>query len=77
MPSSALKDHPCADSWLTRTAARALLEFRAGREQDPAYRLSGETHDRLAALWRDERAPDAERANIALMDAVLCKLGMM
>lgn len=74
MPSSALKDHPRAESWVTRPAARALLELRSGREQDPGYRLPEETHARLADLWRDERDPDTGRANTALMDALLRKL---
>ncbi len=77
VPSSALKQHACAEAFLTRAAARALLEFRAGRAKDPACRLSRETHARLAALWRDARDPETERHNVALMDAVLSSLGMI
>jgi len=57
VPSSALKQHGHAEAFVTRQAARALLEFRTGRARDPHYRLSPATHARLAALWRDERLP--------------------
>lgn len=77
VPSSALKRHPRAEAVLTRAAARALLEFRAGRARDPQFRLAPATHARLAALWRDPAAPDTEARNVALMDAVLRRLGMI
>lgn len=77
VPSSALKNHACAEAYITRKAARALMEFRAGREKNPDYRLSPETHARLCALWDDPRSPESARQNSAKMDAVLKKLGMI
>ena len=77
VPSSALKNHDCAEAYLTRKAARALMEFWAGQEKHPGYRLSPETHARLRALWDDPRDPQTAQQNRAKMDAVLKKLDMI
>jgi glucosamine-6-phosphate deaminase len=77
IPSSALKRHHRAEVHLTAAAARALLEFRAGRRQDPAFSLSQDTLKRLAALWHDPEEPATGQRNREQMYAVLTRLGMI
>ena len=77
VPSSAIKQHPCARAYLTEAAARVLLELRAAREADPQARLSTRAGEQLRALWRDERDPQAESQNIAVMERVLRKLELL
>jgi len=77
IPSSAVKRHPRAEAWVTRAAARALLEFRAGRRRDPGFSLPAATQRRLEALWRNPALPEMEARNIAQMNAVLDKLGIL
>lgn len=76
IPSSALKQHPRAEVFLTRAAAQALLDFRASRARDPRGMLDASTHQRLRALWRDPTDPEGEAAHVAVMETVLATLGM-
>lgn len=73
VPSSALKRHPRARAYVTAAAAEVLLEYRATR---PAT-LSAGAVERLRAVWRDPEHPESEAANIAWMERVLRKLGLM
>ncbi len=77
IPSSAVKKHAHARAFLTQAAASALLEFRQAAQGNKQARLSSTTMARLRALWRDAGAPDMEAQNIALMEKVLRKLGML
>ncbi len=77
LPSSALKAHACSSAYLTRAAARSLLDFRAARSLDPLARLGPETRQRLGALWQDPQDPAKALANCQSMEAALKKLGML
>ena len=65
VPSSALKTHPAARSFLTELSAEALLEYR--RRGAPESPVSEETLERLKGAWRSPGDPERERRNIAEM----------
>lgn len=65
VPSSALKTHPDADSYLTELSAGALLEYR--RRGTPESPVSEETLERLKGAWRSPGDPERERRNIEEM----------
>ena len=74
VPSSALKRHPCARAYVTAAAAEVLLAYRAGA---PAAVLDATVLDRLRSIWRDPAQPESEARNIAWMESVLRKMGML
>ncbi len=65
VPSSALKTHPDARSYLTELSAEALLEYR--RRGTPESPVSEETLERLKGAWRSPGDPDRERRNVEEM----------
>ena len=77
IPSSALKTHPNAAAVLTAVSARALAEYRDLAAKTGAKKITPEMHARLKALWKEPGRPEVERENVALMDAVLGKLGFL
>ncbi len=77
IPSSALKSHPNARAYLTRQSARALIEFKANRQNNPEAKLSEATLTRLEKIWDDPEHPTASAENVGIMHKVLKRLGMM
>ncbi len=65
VPSSALKTHPDAYSFLTELSAEALLEYR--RRGTPKNPVSEETLEHLKGAWRSPGDSERERRNIAEM----------
>ena len=74
VPSSALKGHPCARAYVTAAAAEVLLAYRGGAKLTT---LDVAARERLRSIWRDPDHPESESRNIAWMESVLCKLGMV
>lgn len=74
VPSSAVKRHPHACAYLTAAAAEILLDYR---RQPGSAPLSTSALARLRAIWRDPDNPEAEAHNVAWMESVLRKLGML
>lgn len=75
VPSSALKKHHNSAAFLTHEAARALIEFRHGREHAPDYVLSSESVARLSRLWESANGDTA--GSVETMKRVLAELGMI
>lgn len=77
IPSSALKNHPNAAAVLTEKSARSLAEYRERLAATGEKKIPAEMHERLKAIWKEPGRPETERENVALMDAVLGKLGFL
>jgi len=77
IPSSALKKHHNAQSYITEKAAKALIEFRKGRESDKGYKLNNTTLNRLRDLWKDDANQPYSAQNIKIMEEVLRKLNIV
>jgi 6-phosphogluconolactonase/glucosamine-6-phosphate isomerase/deaminase len=77
IPSSALKNHPKAQAYLTRPSARALIEFKADRQVNPEAKLTEATLTRLEKIWDDPDHPAVSAENVGIMKKVLKQLGMM
>ncbi len=77
VPSSAIKQHPCARAYLTQAAASVLLELRRARASNPRAALHPASLRQLRELWQDPTDADAQRNNIALMERVLRKLELL
>jgi len=77
IPSSALKKHYNAQAYITEEAAKALIEFRKGRENDKGYKLNNTTLNRLRDLWKDDANQPYSQQNIKIMEEVLKKLNMI
>lgn len=65
VPSSLLKNHPDAHSFLTELSAGALLEYR--RDGTPERPVSDRTLERLKAAWRNPANPERELENVEEM----------
>lgn len=74
VPSSALKRHPCARAYVTAAAAEVLLVYRG---QTPMAVLDAAALERLRSIWRDPSQPESEARNIAWMESVLRKMGLL
>ena len=77
IPSSALKKHHNAQAYITEKAAKALIEFRKGRDKDKGYKLNDTTLNRLKNLWKDGANQPYSSQNIRIMERVLRKLNMI
>ena len=77
IPSSALKKHHNAQAYITEKAAKALIEFRKGRDKDKGYKLNNTTLIRLRDLWKDDTDQSYSQQNIMVMESVLKKLNMI
>lgn len=77
IPSSALKKHHNAQAYITEEAAKALIEFREGRDNDKGYKISNTTLNRLRVLWKDNANQPYSQQNIKIMDGVLRKLNVV
>jgi len=77
VPSSALKKHHNAQSYITEKSAKALIEFRKGRDKDKGYKLNNTTLNRLRDLWKDDANQLYSPQNIKMMEEVLRKLNMI
>ena len=71
LPSSALKGHSSAQSFLTADSAGALLEFRELKKHSQQARLPAGTIQRLESYWTDGASPIEAANNIREMRAVL------
>jgi len=77
VPSSALKKHHNTQSYITEKAAKALIEFRKGRDKDKGYKLNNTTLNRLRDLWKDDDNQPYSLQNIKIMEGVLRKLNIV
>lgn len=77
LPSSALKTHSNASSFLTQASAKALLEYRESLELNKEAVLSTGTTERLRSYWKDDKNVDDARANTLEMEKILRKLKMI
>ena len=77
VPSSALKKHHNTQSYITEKAAKALIEFRKGRDKDKGYKLNNTTLNRLKDLWKDDTYQPYSLQNIKIMEGVLRKLSIV
>ena len=77
IPSSAIKKHHKAQAYITEEAAKALMEFREGRDNDKGYKLNNNTLNRLRDLWKDNANQPYSLQNIKTMEEVLRKLNMI
>lgn len=77
IPSSALKQHPNAYSFLTKESARALQEYRKGASLDNKPHLPCETVDRLKAIWNPSKGQADQTQAVEDMMAVLLRLDMV
>ena len=77
VPSSALKKHHNTQSYITEKAAKALIEFRKGRDKDKGYKLNNTTLNRLKDLWKDDTYQPYSLQNIKIMEGVLRKLNIV
>lgn len=77
IPSSALKNHNKASSFLTEASAKALMEYRKSLESDSRAVLSTAAVERLRSYWKDDKNPDDARANTQKMEDVLRQLKMI
>lgn len=74
VPSSALKGHPCARAYVTAAAAEVLLAYRARTPRAP---LDVAAVERLRSIWRDSSQAESAARNIAWMETVLRKMGLL
>jgi len=74
VPSSALKGHPRGRAYVTAAAAEVLREYRRGAT---SAKLGAAALERLQSIWRDADHPESETRNLAWMESVLRKLGML
>lgn len=74
VPSSALKRHPCARAYVTAAAAEVLLTYRA---TVPPAALNAAALERLRSIWRDPTRPESAARNIAWMEGVLRRMGLL
>jgi hypothetical protein len=59
---------------VTAAAAEVLLAYRGGAK---LATLDVAARERLRSIWRDPDHPESESRNIAWMESVLRKLGMV
>ena len=76
IPSSALKEHPRATSFLTEAAAGALREFREISPNATPKKLPLKTLGRLTSLWDNPDDPEGAARSVEEMMKVLRKLGL-
>ena len=77
IPSSALKKHHNTQAYITEKAAKALIEFREGRDNNKDYTLSNTTLNRLRNLWKDDTSKQYSKQNIKIMEGILRKLNIV
>ncbi len=77
IPSSALKKHHNTQAYITEKAAKALIEFREGRDNNKSYKLSSITLNRLRDLWKDDANQQCSKQNIKIMEGILRKLNLV
>lgn len=71
IPSSALKRHDNAVSYVTAAAARALVEYVERRDAETHPPLTDDTWHRLVAIWRNPDRPRVEKHAVETMTTVL------
>jgi hypothetical protein len=77
LPSSAVKNHPEASSYLTLKSARSFMELRELRMKDSNARIKSESLARLKSYWQDKNKPEDAESNVRDMLKVLNDLEMI
>ena len=77
LPSSAIKNHPEASSYLTLKSARSFLELKELRSKDSNARISPESLTRLKRYWQDKNNPEDAESNVRDMLKVLNDLELV
>lgn len=76
IPSSAATKHENAVSFVTQSAARALLEYRERAETGVSPPLSAATIERLKRIWQDPEDPERAQGSVESMMTILEQLGI-